>query len=287
MNFNVELGIIDDKLIKAFNAHAKQTETSAATLNLLNRLLAKFLRGDDDFTRRELRSLPFIIYKPEVTFDGAKNILRQVNFIPSNTAGNSLTLQFVHAALKHFFRANVELPAQIEMLQRLDDPRFGHKRFRWDTVEAKFREIFCRRLCEKDLDVFFKLVAATGKDKQWRYREKFWREYLPRISNTWIFLGKNARIEAAKLSNLNHGSLTGAASANQSVFVFQVGRYIFSEWNNDGKVRAHCDNQQNLFGLGEVNGNFIRDNFVMEWAHSSPQTNFWQRQVRGRIDRNC
>ena len=165
----MELGIIDDKLIKAFNAHAKQTETSAATLNLLNRLLAKFLRGDDDFTRRELRSLPFIIYKPEVTFDGAKNILRQVNFIPSNTAGNSLTLQFVHAALKHFFRANVELPAQIEMLQRLDDPRFGHKRFRWDTVEAKFREIFCRRLCEKDLDVFFKLVAKTSNDRRWRH----------------------------------------------------------------------------------------------------------------------
>ncbi len=169
MNFNVELGIIDDKLIKAFNAHAKQTETSAATLNLLNRLLAKFLRGDDDFTRRELRSLPFIIYKPEVTFDGAKNILRQVNFIPSNTAGNSLTLQFVHAALKHFFRANVELPAQIEMLQRLDDPRFGHKRFRWDTVEAKSREIFCRRLCAKELDVFFKLVAKTSNDRRWRH----------------------------------------------------------------------------------------------------------------------
>lgn len=36
--------------------------------------LDKFLRGDYDFTRRELRSLPFIIHEREITLDDAKNI---------------------------------------------------------------------------------------------------------------------------------------------------------------------------------------------------------------------
>ena len=373
--------------------------------DVLNRLLEKFLRGEVDFTRRELRYLPFIIYKPEITDDGAKNILRrlnffhagqlrglvtayllnhdgadktelirrQVNFIPSDMAGNSPTLrkilearehlfgderfanmsklftrtlsvdgaletlglsnffktsQFVHDALKYFFRTNAELPARIEMLRRLDkdfpayenifpvaasaliqavdrsrnvdmretcleifyrrlgDPRFGRRRFRWDEVDEKSRETFCRWLCAKDLETFFKIVAETSNDKQWRYREKFWREYLPRISNTWIFFGKKAQLEAVKLSKLDHGSLTGEAG-NQSVLVFQIGRYIFSEWSNVGKVRAHGDAQQNLFGLWNINGGFIRKNFVMDWTHSSPQTNFWQDQVRNWIERNC
>ena len=42
--------------------------------------LEKFLRGSDDFTNRELRALPFIIYETTVTLDGAKKILRKLNF---------------------------------------------------------------------------------------------------------------------------------------------------------------------------------------------------------------
>lgn len=34
--------------------------------------LEKFLRGSDDFTNRELRALPFIIYEAAVTLDGVK-----------------------------------------------------------------------------------------------------------------------------------------------------------------------------------------------------------------------
>ena len=188
----------DPKLdaLKKFVDSIEITTPAEPPVEFLNQLLAKFLRRED-FTRRELRSLPFIIYKPEVTFDGAKNILRrlnffhagqlrglvtayllnhdgstktelirrQVNLIPADMAGNSLTLrkvlaarehlfgnerfanmtklftqklsvdraletlglsnffktsQFIHAALKHFFRANVELSAQIELLRRLD-----------------------------------------------------------------------------------------------------------------------------------------------------------------------
>ena len=397
----------DPKLdaLKKFVESITITKAVTPTGDVLAELLAKILRGDENFTRRELRNLPFIIYAAEITVDDAVKILRRLNFfhagqlrslvtvyllnydgsaktelirrqmnlIPSDMSGNSLTLrkifaareylfdnerfanmsklfarklsvegtletlglsnffktsQFVHVALKNFFRTNAELPARIEILQRLDedffayedifpvaasvliqavenlkadyareicldvfyrrlsDPRFGGRRFRWNDVDSNSREIFCRWLCAKDLEVFFKLVAETSDDKQWRYREKFWRAYLPRISNTWIFLGKKARRIAAKLSNLNHGSLKGE-NGNQSVLVFRIGRHIFSEWSNIGKVRVHGDNQQYLFGLYEVDGDFIRKNFVMEWAHSSPQTYFWQRQVRDWIERNC
>lgn len=397
----------DPKLdaLKKFVDSITITKTVTPTGDVLAELVAKFLRGDENFSRRELRNLPFIIYASEITVDDAAKILRRLNFfhagqlrslvtvyllnydgsakiklirrqmnlIPSDMSGNSLTLrkifaareylfgnerfanmsklfarklsvdgtletlglsnffktsQFVHVALQNFFRTNAELSARIEILQRLDDdssayedifpvaasvliqaveklkddyareicldvfyrrlsdPRFGGKRFRWNDVDPNSREIFCRWLCAKDLEVFFKLVAETSNDKQWRYREKFWRAYLPRISNTWIFLGKKAQRIAAKLSNLNHGSLKGE-SGNQSVLVFRIGRHIFSEWSNIGKVRVHGDNQQYLFGLYEVDGDFIRQNFVMEWAHSSPQTYFWQQQVRDWIERNC
>ena len=44
------------------------------------RALEKFLRGDNDFTRRERRALPFIIYEGAINLDGVKKILRLLDF---------------------------------------------------------------------------------------------------------------------------------------------------------------------------------------------------------------
>ena len=46
--------------------------------------LEKFLRGSDDFTNRELRALPFIIYESQINLDGVKKILGKLNFFKAS-----------------------------------------------------------------------------------------------------------------------------------------------------------------------------------------------------------
>lgn len=362
------------------------------------RALEKFLRGDNDFTRRERRALPFIIYEGAINLDGVKKILRLLDF--DNTrhisglvnvyltgydasaktdllrlllnygrlADNSRRLQkifsmrkflfgdnclantakllaqrqsvnvvledlgltnffkvsnFIHAALKNFYRTSYRA-AQMKILQELDadpaayknifpaaadalipivdgagkkicltifyrrlgDPRFGFTRFNWNAVSDNARQIFMHWLSEDDLETFFNIVAATSNDKQWSYREKFWRRYLPRITNTWIFLTGNAKQYAAQ-SKVSHGVLKNGGG-KQAVFVFQIRRYIFSEWSNVGKVRAYASSRgEEFFGQSEINGDFIRKSFVEDWIHSSPQTNFWQDEVTAWIAWHC
>ena len=77
--------------------------------------------------------------------------------------------------------------------RRLGDPRFGYMRFNWDKISERSKAIFLRWLVEDDLEIFFKIIKQTALDRMWRYREKFWRAYLPHISSTWIFLGSDAK----------------------------------------------------------------------------------------------
>lgn len=123
----------------------------------------------------------------------------------------------------------------------------------------------------------------------WRYREKFWRAYLPYISNTWILLGVVAKQEAQKLSNKNmgHGELSGGEN-NQSVFVFQIGRYIFSEWSHNGKLRIYdFDSASNFFGAQWLDKQKIIQNFILEQVHHSPSTYSWQNKVSEWLRKNC
>ena len=126
---------------------------------------------------------------------------------------------------------------------RLGDPRFNNSRLNWRGVSQKSQEIFCHWLSEKDLEVFFKIIKQTALDHMWRHREKFWRAYLPHIVNTKIFLGPSARYVAANLEGvkLHYGNLQKAED-NQSIFVFQIERYIFSEWSHNGKLRIYRTN---------------------------------------------
>lgn len=376
--------------------------TATPPPDVLKQALEKFLRGDYDFTRREIRALPFIIYESAVSLDGAKKILRQLDFdnrrnigglvnvylnqyddsaktailrqllryMPDRLTENSRRLQkifaarkflfgddrfantaklfaerqsvagvletfgladsfkvsnFIHAALVTFYRMN-NLAAQLKILRELDadfdayknifpavadaliqavaragygkelcldvfywrlgDPRFGFTRFNWNSVSDNAKKNFMHWLSEDDLETFFKIVAATTDDAHWGYRERFWRRYLPRITNTWIFLTGNAKIYAAQ-SKVNHGTLTNGGG-NQAVFVFQIGRYIFSEWSNVGKVRAYSSSRhEEFFGRHQISGDFIKSKSAKAWIHSSPQTDFWQRKVGAWIERYC
>ena len=181
---------------------------------------------------------------------------------------------------------------------RLGDPRFGDSRFKWNGVSQRSREIFCHWLSAEDLVNFFeKILKTTTKNTTWLYRKKFWNAYLPHIINTKIFLGNDARQMVASWKervNLNHGALTGAA-ANQSVFVFQIGKYIFSEWSHDGSLRVHraetqvnlFDFEENLFECNSISRDVLIGNFVYEQGHHSPKTYFWQKKVNDWIGETC
>ena len=236
---------------------------------------------------------------------------------------------FIQAAIVNFFRINKEMSAQFEILDELDtdfdtyknifpyiadaliqsvaftglgkkkcieifyrrlgDPRFGYMRFNWDKISEKSKDIFLRWLVEDDLEIFFKIIKQTALDRMWRYREKFWRAYLPHISSTCIFLGSDAKRIARQLGDKNtgHGSLDGGAS-DQSVFVFQIGQYIFSEWSHNGKLRVYTTESANeFFGLSSLSKWEINENFVEAWIHSSPGTYSWQKKVSEWLKVNC
>ena len=374
--------------------------------DVLQKLLTKYLRGGRDFSSREIRSLPFIIYEPSITSNAVREILSLLDFSRTNHLRGVLSVyllnhddsnkterlrrelnnvhgvesaslrkifaardrlfsvdcftnmtrlfaaklsvaasletiglsnyykasNFIQTALKNFFRADMPLPTQFKILEELDsefdtyknifpavadamiqtvhragcdkdkclaifygrlgDPRFGDSRFNWHGVSQKSIDIFSHWLSAEDLETFFELIRQTAVDSMWRYREKFWRAYLPYIVKTRIFLGGDAGRLAANISNLNHGTLRGA-SADQSVFIFQIGRYIFSEWSHSGKLRVHKADltmnlfEENLFETDVVSREILVDNAVVEWIHSSPQTYFWQREVEAWIGRHC
>lgn len=173
--------------------------------------------------------------------------------------------------------------------RRLGDPRFGYMRFNWDKISEKSKAIFLRWLVEDDLEIFFKIIKQTALDRMWRYREKFWRAYLPHISNTWIFFGSNAKSIARQLGDksMGHGNLDGGSS-DQSVFVFQIGQYIFSEWSHNGKLRVYkTESANHFFGSSSLSKWEIDENFIETWIHSSPRTYSWQNKVSEWLKINC
>ena len=377
--------------------------------DILKLLLEKFLRGERDFSSREIRALPFIIYNKQITSHDTAEILRMTDFSTTShlrgvlsaylsnyddsnktellrqklyglreidsvslkktfaardklfgnerftnmtnffaqTSSVNKSLEaiglsnykasnFIQTSLKIFFRSNPAPDAQFKILGELDkefdiyqnifpavadaliqtvyrtgfgktkcieifyrqlgDPRFGNSRFNWNNVSQKSKDIFCHWLSEKDLEIFFKLIKQTAVDSMWRYREKFWRAYLPHIVNTKIFLGATARQLAARLEDvkLNHGNLQSADDTH-SVFVFQIGQYIFSEWSHNGKLRVHkIEKTFNLFDTAEdfferysISRNILARNFTAEWIHHSPKTYFWQKKVSDWLNENC
>ena len=194
------------------------------------------------------------------------------------------------AHCKNFEEMNRGKKKCLEVFERnLGDPRFGLMAYRWNGVSKNSRDIFLHWLAENDLDLFFKIIEKTAVDKMWRYRKKFWKAYLPYINNTWVFLGRDAQNEAQKLGDsLIHGKIAKAA-ANQSVFVFQIGENIFTEWSHSGKLRVYTRKiANNFFGAENISRErIIYSDYLEEWIHSGAANYFWQKKVRDWIYDEC
>lgn len=195
------------------------------------------------------------------------------------------------ANCRNFEEMNRDKRKCIEVFYKnLGDPRFGYKSFRWNNISAESKNIFLRWLAENDLDLFFKIIEQTALDRMWSYRKKFWKSYLPHISNTWVFLGKDAQYTAKNLGDkvMHYGKLLKGES-KQSVLVFQIGDYIFTEWSHNGKLRVYHQHNANKFFGAEFIDRFdiIYSRYIEEWIHSSPSTYSWQNKVGSWLYEKC
>lgn len=172
----------------------------------------------------------------------------------------------------------------------LGDPRFGKRQRKWDSISIESRNIFLKWIAEDDLELFFKIIERTAVDRMWRYRHKFWKTYLPYITNTWVFLGKDAQRIAKQLGDKrdSFGKLKGGTT-NQSVFAFQIGEYIFLEWSHNGALKVwSIHDHPNLFGETIIErSDIMYSNYIYEWRHSSPSTGNWQFKVSRWINAYC
>ena len=174
--------------------------------------------------------------------------------------------------------------------RRLGDPRFGNRRFNWDVVSKNSREIFCRWIAEDDLELFFKITRETlrGNDtalNMWNAREKFWRQYLPRIGVTWVVLGNEAQQIAHRLQDKRtHGKLLGSFDKDRSGFLFQIGKYIFAEWSHDGALRVYPAHR-----VKDFIGNDFTKKDMMDITVAAKQVHIgaWQNKVSDWIASKC
>ena len=65
---------------------------------------------------------------------------------------------------------------EIELLNRLDDPRLAAGR--WAGVSETAKEVMLRWLAEATLEAFIAIVRKYADPGHWVYREAFWRAYL-------------------------------------------------------------------------------------------------------------
>ena len=176
--------------------------------------------------------------------------------------------------------------------EELGDPRIsGRLLVRWNEVSEESRKIFLSWLAEKDLNLFFEIIAKTAVDHMWTSRKKFWSSYLPYITNTWVLFGKSAMEIAHQIEDkkITFGKLKGGLT-DHSVFAFQIGRFMFVEWSHSGKLRVwDADDAPDIFGYEIIRKEDITwsDNILEEWVHSGNTNNKWQRDVDIWIQKNC
>jgi hypothetical protein len=171
---------------------------------------------------------------------------------------------------------------------RFGDPRFSGQSLKWNQVSYDARNIFLMWIAENDLKLFFSIIKQTADNNMWDTREKFWQKYLPKITNTWVFLGKDGQIIAKRLSEevlLGYGELFGGAR-QQSVFAFQIKDYVFVEWSHNGKLRVwHEKDAPKLFGYKEVQRTKIT--WTSPLAKFVHRKQSWELEVRKWLHNNC
>jgi len=125
--------------------------------------------------------------------------------------------------------------------RNLGDPRTQPAR--WETAGEAATQVMRSWLAAASLEAFLALISETNDDKQWRYRQAFWRACLRRVpsAEVWVVLGPGMTRRARAMRDLadGYGRMEASGSAGeQAVLLMRLGSLVLSEWSNVGPVRA-------------------------------------------------
>ena len=183
-------------------------------------------------------------------------------------------------------QADYKKDAMDAFYRLLGDPRFGIESIRWNAVSDDTRRIFLHWLAENDLELFFKIIKETAVDRMWSERKKFWKRYLPHISETKVFFGTRALEYARSLDGMymRYGELKGI-DPKHSILVFRMGRFTFVEWSHNGALRVWMESDARFFfHTNEIHrSNVVYAQHEEEWYHRGD----WQSKVQSWIRKHC
>ncbi len=171
-------------------------------------------------------------------------------------------------------------------LRHFGDPRLPSGKSRWPRVPDPVRRVVIRWLNERALEQFFLLVQETALDRHWRYREAFWRAFLPLDPDICFALGRHAKSILQRKNAVSDEFETTAmlkgAQGNQSVLLLQLpGVMTVAEWSHNGTCRFWLDGNSAAPKLYEQE--YSRFDLVsgedFSQRHDGNLTGRWQDQI--------
>lgn len=178
----------------------------------------------------------------------------------------------------------------------LGDPRFNPSA--WHSIITA-KEIIIRWKIEKSIKNFFSLldyISRTDRDvkRMWPHRKNFIKAYFDKgyIHGAWFILGKKAYNLREKFlvenSENSFGKLLKGGNLKHSVFLFEIGSLILSEWSYNGSVRVWKKSSkdspklyQKEYSRADVvfkNNKKFNQGEIASIRHQPPHRN-WQRRL--------
>ncbi len=149
-------------------------------------------------------------------------------------------------------------------LHHFGDPRLQSGKHRWSGIPEDVRRVVIRWLVERALEQFFLLVKDTALDRHWRYREAFWRAFLPLEPDVWFVLGPRAERLLEKMNEREKEdeatSILRGAQGDQSVLLLRLPGVTIAEWSHNGACRFWLDGTPGAPAL--YKGTYSREDLV-------------------------
>jgi len=137
---------------------------------------------------------------------------------------------------------DVKVRVQRALLDHLGDPRVPGGAGRWAQVDPQAVALFKSWLARASLEAFFEIIRQFALDRQWRYRERFWKACLARgaIADVWLALAHQVAEAARVVRDLRgaYAELSGGVEATHAVILMRIGSLVLCEWSHNGKLRA-------------------------------------------------
>jgi hypothetical protein len=127
------------------------------------------------------------------------------------------------------------------LLAQLGDPRLRPSN--WAGVGDAAIALMHGWVARAAVKSFFRLVADSGRDENWRYREAFWSACLAKdaIDDAWVVLGR----DAGRIPDLGDAYAALEGGGDQAALLLRVGPLVFCDWSHGGKLRAWLASSKN------------------------------------------